>query len=113
MLNVNFYIFSDHHLLVFQAGLFMHLLDIGITHEPCCHIVCPPFTKQEVSYLVPCLKWGSLSYDAATLDLISINITKSHLIEAFRNDTSIYNRLSIIHYFLVHSNNIDVLAEVI
>ena len=99
-------------MLVFQANIFMHLLDIGVTHEPCCHIVSPPFTKQSLKHLVPCLKWGTIAYDSGTLDLISINIPKSHLIEAFKNDTSIDNRLSIVHYFLLHSNDMEVLSEV-
>lgn len=52
------------HMLVYQANMFVNLLDIGVSHEPCCHIVCPPFIKQPVTHLVPCLKWGPLAYDS-------------------------------------------------
>lgn len=101
----------DEYMLVFQAGLFINLLDIGLEHEPCSHIVAQPFTRQNVTHLVPC--FNSISYDSATLDLISIQIPKNHLLETFKSDTSIDNRLSIIHYFLVHNNDIDIFSELL
>lgn len=114
LMKPTFTLHGDHgHMLVFQADLFMHLLDIGLSHEPCCHIVCPPFTKQPITHLVPCFKQNSICYDSVTLNLISINIPKPHLIETFKNDESIDNRLSIIHYFLAHYNDIDIFSELL
>lgn len=44
-------------MIVFVPGLFAHLLEIGVNHEPCCHILCgpPPSIPSRVSYLVPLL----------------------------------------------------------
>jgi hypothetical protein len=65
MMKPTFTLHGEHHMLVFQADLFMHLLDVGITHEPCCHIVCSPFTRNAaITHLVPCFKNNSISFDS-------------------------------------------------
>lgn len=102
----------DDYLLVYQTGIFINLVDIGLHHEPCAHIAAQPFTRQNnVTHLVPC--FGSIAFDSATLDLISLQMPKSHLIDTFRSDKSLDNRLSIIHYFLAHKNDLDIFTELL
>lgn len=114
LMKPTFTMHGDHHLMVHQANMFVHLLDIGISHEPGCHIVCPPFSNQaQVTHLVPCLKWGPIAYDSVTLDLVSLTVNKSHLMETFKSDESLDNRLGILHYFVVHLNDVESISELV
>ncbi|XP_071632511.1 protein pigeon [Temnothorax longispinosus] len=146
LMRPTFAIYEGHHMIVFVPGLFAHLLEIGVNHEPCCHILCgpPPSIPSRVSYLVPLLdldnpnkgtrrnshhnldgKSGSsegnnplansntsiLTIDLPTLDLVQLTIPSDFLIEIFRKETSAEVRLGILHYFLCHKNDMEIIAE--
>lgn len=103
----------DDRLIVFQANLLLNLISIGLDgHEPFGHIICHPLPRHSnVTHLVPCFDF--IAYDSATLDLHSLQIPKTHLLETFRNDNSFDNRLSIIHYLLGSQNDFDALMDIL
>lgn len=104
-------------MVVYAPGLFTHLLDIGLAHEPCCHILMSctlPGIPLYTSHLVPLLQYGNtVTVDLPSLDLIPLTVTTSHLIETFKNDHSLENQLAILHYFLVHQGDLETISEVI
>ncbi|XP_012263330.2 protein pigeon [Athalia rosae] len=63
LMRPTFVIHGDHHMVVFVQGAFTHLLEIGVTHEPCCHILSGP---------LPCVPWRT-SYLVPLLDLTTNN----------------------------------------
>lgn len=140
LIRPTFAIYEHHHMIVLVQGLFTHLLEIGTNHEPCCHILCGPLTTipSRSSYLVPLLELennakgskkkcdaatlegsntalsGSmLTIDLPTLDLVPLAIPSDFLTEVFRKETSTEVRLGILHYFLCHRNDMDVISELV
>ncbi|XP_020282693.1 protein pigeon isoform X2 [Pseudomyrmex gracilis] len=142
LMRPTFAIYEGHHMIVFVPGLFAHLLEIGVNHEPCCHILCgpPPSVPSRDSYLVPlfdldnsnkgtrknshpdsktsCSDGNSLfanssilTIDLPTLDLVRLTISPDFLVEVFRKETSVEIRLGILHYFLCHKNDMEIIAE--
>lgn len=133
---------TDHHMLVHAPGLFTHLLDIGLDHEPCCHILLDneAFTLpvSDTACLVPLLpiirnnesapchvKPSVTMLDLSTLDIVPITIASAHLLCGFRGGPHgtpvsklkkkhylLPNQLSILHYVLVHLENNDLLMQV-
>lgn len=140
LIRPTFAIYEHHYMIVLVQGLFTHLLEIGRNHEPCCHILCGPLTTipSRSSYLVPLLDLennnkGSrkkcdaatlegnsvtspniLTIDLPTLDLIQLKISNDFLFEVFRKkETSTEVRLGIIHYYVCHKNDMDMISQVV
>nr|CAD7576688.1 unnamed protein product [Timema californicum] len=112
-----FVLHGDQHMLVYAPGLFTHLLDIGLSHEPCCHILTSPHLPgmpSHITHLVPLFQTGNnvTTVDLPSLDLVSLAATTAHLVDTFRSDNSLGNRLAILHYFLVHQGDFETVGEV-
>lgn len=124
---------SEDYMIVFVQGSFTHVLEIGVSHDPTCHILCGPLTNindKTASYLVPLLninpskqqkKYHSdtddvsstLTIDLPTLNLITLTVTGDFLVDVFKRETSIYVRLGILHYFLCHRCDFEKVAGLI
>ena len=99
---------------MYAADLFIHVLDLGIAHEPCCHfIINSPSIKNSFLNLVPLPGATSEVLDLKTLEILKISLTKKKLINAFNYEyASLHNKLSILHYILVHLNDMELINEV-
>lgn len=106
--------FADQHLIVHVSDLFIHVLDLGIDHEPCCHfVVSTPATNISISNLIHLPGTSSEVLDITSLDIYQVSVSKNQLFSSFWDvDTTIHNRLSILHYILVHKNDMEMINEV-
>ncbi|GLH11422.1 Protein pigeon [Gryllus bimaculatus] len=113
VLKPTFIIHREQHMLVYAPGLFTHLLDVGLSHEPCCHVLmghAPP----QASHLVPLLQpGGGLTLDLRALDLVRLVVSPRMLLDTFRQDPCLSTRLAILHYFLVHAGDMESVAELL
>lgn len=114
-----FCLYKDQHLMVYADGMFTHLLDVGIEHEPCCHILMPSRCLINSNYngrlLVPVPGKTTVLINSTNLDLIELSIKKEQLIEVFTNGgaTTTTDKLSILHYLLVHENEISAVGRIL
>lgn len=85
-------------------------------HEPCCHITVKPVitdVETHLLYLAPVISMDvKYVVNLATLDLIDINVPTSLLVQTFKSDTLLENKLSILHYLILHSDDINSASEV-
>ncbi|XP_066601212.1 protein pigeon isoform X2 [Prorops nasuta] len=54
-----------------------------------------------------------LTIDLPTLDLVPLSISSDFLIDVFRTEISVEVRLGILHYFLCHRHDMDIIADLI
>lgn len=104
-------------MLVYIPGISTHLLDIGVLHEPSCHITLTADLPSNVSQtgvkLVSILKAGGCRVlNLATLDLVDLSVSEADLVSMFKSETCFENKLSILHYFLVHEGDLEIATEV-
>ncbi|VEN54648.1 unnamed protein product, partial [Callosobruchus maculatus] len=108
---------QEDHLVIFIPEVCTHLLDIGLMHEPCCHVTTKPLiteTETHLLYLAPIvpLEHGTV-LNLANLDLISLEIPTHMLADTFKSHTLLENKLSILHYLILHSGDMDTASELI
>lgn len=101
-------------MLVVIPGICLQLLDIGTMHEPCCHVtVSQNFNNQPVS-LAPLYAFGKHSaLNLATFDVVNLNLTIGQLVQAFKSKTTLENKLSILHYLLLHASETEIVAQLV
>uniref|UniRef100_A0A1Y1MZ75 Gamma-secretase-activating protein C-terminal domain-containing protein n=2 Tax=Photinus pyralis TaxID=7054 RepID=A0A1Y1MZ75_PHOPY len=110
-----FMLYEDHHILVYIPGICTQLLDVGILHEPTCHITIPSepldVEPQQIIF-VPALKMGKATVlNITSLEVIDLTVTIPQLLQTFKNNTTLENKLSIMHYLLVHRNDMEAAME--
>lgn len=102
--------------MIFIPEVCTHLLDIGLMHEPCCHITTKPLisgVELDLLCLTPVISpEKSYAINLATLDLVNLKVPTSLLIDTFKSDTLLENKLSILHYLILHSNDVETASEV-
>ncbi|XP_013191989.1 protein pigeon [Amyelois transitella] len=113
-LRPSYVLYEDNHLLVTIPMLFTHLIDISLSHEPCCHIVLPMEESDSGPSLAPLLGWGPhVMVDLNTLDVITMSVAEKDLAATFKSQSVVENKLAIMHYLIQHEGNIELAEELI
>ncbi|XP_022909913.1 protein pigeon isoform X2 [Onthophagus taurus] len=113
------FMFYGDHMLVSIPSLCIHLLDIGFLHEPCCHIVLndnntPSMDLNKISLTtIRGLGDSNFALNVPTLDIIDFHLPTKELVDTFKSINSLENRLSILHYLIVHRNEAEAVVELV
>lgn len=84
-------------------------------HEPYCHIATDPLISDRDSrslYLAPLLSADDYIINLTNLDIIDMSILELLMVETFKSNTTLENKLSILHYFIVHLEDLGIASEV-
>lgn len=104
----------DDYLFVYLPGHFIHMLDLGIGHQPCCHIMLPHRAESTEHWFA--IKTSTSSptlLNMKTLQTYTLDISYQLLLDFFYDpNIGLYNKLSIIHYILVHMQEFDIICQV-
>lgn len=104
-------------MLIFIPGICTHLLDIGAMHEPCCHITTTADIEglgTDQLCLAPLYKYGRHSVlNITNLDVLNLYISPQQLVQTFKGDTTLRNRLSILHHLILHQGEVEIAGELI
>lgn len=121
-------------MIVYSPGLFIHLLDIGPSHEPCCHIALPDVSDNRGTRLCALTERhvpieptstntrttsqiktinGAVTLNLVEMHMVKLEVSPQFLIDAYkRDDMVLSNRLAILHYFMLHLCDMNTVAEV-
>lgn len=115
LLNVIF-VFLDDHLLVLIPTVSIQLLDVGLSHEPSSHVTLTDQFDGIETYrmcFTPIINCGNHAIlNLTTLDVLDLTINVRQFKEAFETMASVENRLSIIHYLMVHEKDLESVVDV-
>ncbi|CAG9860216.1 unnamed protein product [Phyllotreta striolata] len=104
------------YLVVFIPEICTHLLDIGLMHEPYCHITTGPLISDKESnllYLAPIISTDDYIINLTNLDLIDMSVLETLAVETFKSNTTLENKLSILHHFIIHLEDTQTASELI
>ncbi|CAH1393019.1 unnamed protein product [Nezara viridula] len=114
-LRPTFAIGKDDYLFVYLPGHFIHMLDLGIGHQPCCHIMLPHRAEStEHWFAIKISTSSSTLLNMKTLQTYTLDISYQVLLDFFYDpNIGLYNKLSIIHYILVHMQEFDIICQLL
>lgn len=102
--------------MVLIPNVCIQLLDIGMCHEPSSHVtIMDQFNNVETHQIcfTPILNCGNhAALNLTTLDVVDLTISTRQLKDAFKTIESVENKLSVIHYLLVHQKDTDTVIDV-